>query len=943
MRVPRATYRLQLGPDLTFDDAAGLVDYLEALGVSDAYTSPFLETASRRSHGYDVADHNRLREELGGETAFQRFTSALKAHGMGLLIDVVPNHMGIAQNHNAWWLDVLENGPASAYAATFDIDWRPVKAELRDKVLLPMLGDQYGVVLDRGELTLVLEDGHFLVRYFDIVLPLAPRSWAHILGHRIDTLTESLGGEHPDLVALKSLIAWFATLPTHTEKERERVAERQRQKEEGREKLVALLAGSPAVRAFAEENVRIFNGTRGEPRSMDLLDALLADQAYRVAYWRVAGEEINYRRFFDINELAAIRVEDPEVFEATHRLIFRLVREGAVTGLRIDHPDGLYDPAEYFRRLQECAGGELYVVAEKILAPGEQLPDSWATAGTTGYEFLNLLNGIFVDRAQARAMEQNYARLIRHRPGFTEMLHECKRLIMETSMAAEVNMLAHRLDTISEQHRASRDFTLGALTRALREVIAAFPVYRTYVTAADGITDRDRDYVRRAIATARRQVAAADASIYDWLEQVLTLVVPERAGAAERAERLDWVMRFQQITGPVTAKGFEDTALYRFNRLVSLNEVGGDPSRFGVSLAEFHAENTARVRRSPHALSATATHDTKRSEDVRARINVLSEIPDEWRRHVAHWQRLNRRHRRTVDGRAVPGANTEYLIYQTLVGAWPIDVPRLRKYLMKAVHEAKTHTSWINPDARYDTAIVAFAEALLDPSRSQAFLDDFVAFQARVAHFGALNSLAQTLIKITAPGVPDFYQGTELWDLSLVDPDNRRPVDWAMRRRLLGELERALAATSDRAGLAFDLFKHKDDGRVKLYLTREALAFRRAQPALFAAGDYRPLEARGPLAEHLCAFARVADAGAVLTVVPRLLARRGSEAPPLGPEYWKDTGITMPAEVGTWFVNALTGERWETRGDSLALGDVLAHFPVALLASDGLVTEAAHP
>src|SRR3989475_5983045 len=609
MRVPRATYRLQLGPGLTFDAAAALVDYLDALGVSDAYTSPFL-----------------------------------------------------------------------------------------------------------------------------------------------DALAASLGGEHADVVALKSLITWFATLPPHTEKDPERVAARRREKEVGREKLVALLARSPGVRAFVEENVRICNGTPGDPPSMDLLDALLGDQAYRVAYWRVAGEEINYRRFFDINELAAIRMEELEVFEATHRLLFRLVREGKVTGLRIDHPDGLYDPADYFRRLHEGAGGENYVVAGKILTPGEQLPDSWATAGTTGYEFLNLLNGIFVDRAQARAMEQNYARLIRHRPGFTEIVHDCKRLIMETSMASELNMLAHRLNAISEKHRTSRDFTLGALTRARREVIAAFPVYRTYVTAyvtaaqsppdrpapeaAEGaptantgvITDRDREYVRRAVAHARRQVASADASIYDWLEQVLTLDAPERAGEAERRERLDFVMRFQQITGPVTAKGFEDTALYRFNRLVSLNEVGGDPSRFGVTLTEFHAEHTARARRSPHALSATATHDTKRGEDHRARINVLSEIPEEWRRHVARWQRLNRRQRTMVDGRAVPGANTEYLIYQTLVGAWPVDLARLREYLLKAVHEAKTHTSRINPDVRYDAPIVAFAEALLDPTRSQAFLDDFTAF-----------------------------------------------------------------------------------------------------------------------------------------------------------------------------------------------------------------------
>ena len=697
---------------------------------------------------------------------------------------------------------------------------------------------------------------------------------------------------------------------------------------------------------------RVFNGKPGDAPSMDQLDALLADQSYRAAYWRVAGEEINYRRFFDINELAAIRMEDPAVFEATHRLLFRLVREGAVTGLRIDHPDGLYNPAEYFRRLQEGAGGEIYIVAEKILAPGEQLPDSWPTAGTTGYEFLNLLNGIFVDRAHARAMEQNYARLIRHRPGFTEIVHECKRLIMETSMAAELNMLAHRLNTISEKHRASRDFTLGALTRALREVIAAFPVYRTYISgdrASEGaptantiaITDRDRDYIRRAIATARRQVASADASIYDWIEQVLMLVVPDRAGEAERRERLDFIMRFQQITGPVTAKGFEDTALYRFNRLVSLNDVGGDPSRFGVTLAEFHAENTARVRRSPHALSATATHDTKRGEDMRARINVLSEIPEAWRRHVAGWQRLNRRYRTMLDGRAVPGANTEYFIYQTLAGAWPLDVARLRDYLLKVVHEAKVHTSWINPDERYDAAIAAFAEAVLDPTRSQGFLDDFTAFHARIAHFGALNSLAQTLIKITAPGVPDFYQGTELWDLSLVDPDNRRPVDFSLRRRLLGDLERALATTTDRASLAFELFKDKQDGRVKLYLIREALAFRRARPALFSSGEYRPLETRGALAEHLCAFARVADGAAAITVVPRLLTRLlpRAGAAPLGPDVWQDSALLVPGlRPGRRCRNVFTGEVHTLAAyqgqAALPLAQVFAHFPVALLSSD---------
>jgi (1->4)-alpha-D-glucan 1-alpha-D-glucosylmutase len=492
----------------------------------------------------------------------------------------------------------------------------------------------------------------------------------------------------------------------------------------------------------------------------------------------VAGEEINYRRFFDINELAAIRMEDPRVFAATHEYLFRLVADGVVTGLRIDHPDGLYAPGEYLRRLQEGCGGDFYVVAEKILAPGEQLPQTWAADGTTGYEFVNLVNGIFVDRTQARAVDQAYTRLIKIRPPFLEVVYECKRLIMETAMASELNVLASRLNAISEKHRSSRDFTLRSLTAALREIIAAFPVYRTYIgdLAPEGareaaVSERDREYIARACAGAQRRTPTTNALVYDWIAEVLTLRMPAWADEAARRERVDFVMRFQQITGPVTAKGYEDTAFYRFNRLLSLNEVGGDPGRFGTSLAEFHAENRARAARSPHALATTSTHDTKRSEDVRARLNVLSEIPDEWRRRVLAWQKLNRRHRVAVDGVPTPGANTEYLIYQTLAGAWPISAERMREYVMKAVHEAKSHTSWINPNTPYDEAVAGFVDASLDPGRSRAFLDDFAGFQQRIAHFGAFNSLAQTLIKITAPGVPDFYQGTELWDLSLVDPE----------------------------------------------------------------------------------------------------------------------------------------------------------------------------
>jgi len=975
LRLPRATYRLQLGPDLTFDDAAALVPYLVALGISDCYISPFFETSSTRSHGYDVSDHGRFRAELGGETAFRRFAQALRHRGLGLLIDVVPNHMGIAGSRNAWWFDVLMHGASSRYASFFDIDWTPVKSELANKVLLPLLGDQYGVVLDRGELRVQLSDGRFTIHYYDTALPVAPRTYVQILGHRLDQLEAALGAENRALLELKAIYELLLTIPRRTETNLELLAARHREAEIAIQKLAGLLETSGDVRDFITENVRIFNGTPGDPRSFDLLDGLLHDQVYRLAYWRVAGEEINYRRFFDINELAAIRMEDPRVFAETHRLILGLVREGIVTGLRIDHPDGLYAPGEYFRRLQRACyleivrgkvaaeaaadstawrdrtvlelydaaqhdrGGSLrpfYIVAEKILAPGEQLPDHWAVLGTTGYDFLNFLNGIFIDRQQAGAMERIYMRLIRQRPSFAEIVYQSKRLIMETSMAAELSMLGHRLDRISEKHRSSRDFTLASLTQALREIIANFPVYRTYVgDRGDGPSESDREYIGRAVAAAKRRTPTMDVSIYDWIHDLLVLKLPAWAEDADRSERLDFVLRFQQMTGPVTAKGYEDTAQYRYNRLISLNEVGSDPSRFGATVAEFHAFNVARQASSAHALSATSTHDTKRSEDVRARINVLSEIPGEWLATVRVWQNLNRKHRRVVDGQAVPGPNEEYLIYQTLVGAWPISVDRLQAYLLKAIHEAKVETSWINPAIRYDEAVLSFAKAILDPEQSAKFLADFTRFYERVAAFGALNSLAQVLIKVTSPGVPDFYQGTELWDLSLVDPDNRRPVEWPLRVRLLNDLVKEIESSTDRVGLARSLLETREDGRIKLYLTQQTLAFRRARARLFERGDYRPLDAQGSLAEHVCAFARVGDGGVALTVVPRHLAKRRVDGPPVGPDYWGSTWLTMPDDLGARFRNVLTGEILEVastaEGRGLPLGSVLANFPVALL------------
>ena len=985
LRVPCATYRLQLGPGLAFDDAAELVDYLVALGVSDAYTSPFFETSGTGSHGYDVADHGRLRAELGGEDGFARFAAALKRAGLGLLVDVVPNHMGIAQARNAWWQDVLEYGPASPHATAFDIDWNPVKRELTDKVLLPILGDQYGVVLDAGQLQLVREGGRLRVKYYETLLPVTPRSYARVLGHRLEEIDKALGAEHPAGLELKSLVTWFATLPLRADTGRRATGD------EGYRRLEALLGESADVRDFVDANVALFNGTPGESGSFDLLDGLLDEQFYRVAFWRVAGEEINYRRFFDINELAAIRMEVPEVFAAAHRLLFRLIRDGAVTGFRIDHPDGLYRPAEYFRRLQRgsllevChglfrsanagewrdqdvlarydalhAGGAVpaqpfYIVAEKILAHGETLPETWAVAGTTGYEFLTLLNGIFVDRTNARAIDDLYARLLRTRPTFSEIVYESKRLIMDSSMASELNMLAHRLNRISEKHRSSRDFTLGSLRRALREIIAAFPVYRTYLGDDEGAeagragktpsaqaNARDNEYIARAVAAAKRRAAGVDPLIYDWIQELLSLRAPAWADERELAERRDFVMRFQQITGPTTAKGYEDTALYRYNRLASLNEVGGEPSRFGTTIAEFHAANVERARHAPFALSATATHDTKRGEDTRVRIDVLSEMPQQWRAAVLRWHKLNRRHRVTVDGRPAPSPNEEYLLYPTLVGAWPVDAERVRAYMLKTAREAKENTSWTHANPRWDEALVQFVDTVLDEQASPEFLREFRDFHATIVPFGILSSLAQALIKITAPGVPDFYQGTELWDLSLVDPDNRRPVDFGRRRQMLKALASEIEATTDLGGLARRLLKAPDDGAVKLFVIRQTLAVRRRRGDLFARGEYRPIEVQGTHAEHVLAFARTAPGGAgrtaprgaALTVVPRLVAARGISEP-VGADYWGDTMLVLPPEVTGSLRNAFTGADTVVArsGDvgRVPVGAALATFPVALL------------
>jgi (1->4)-alpha-D-glucan 1-alpha-D-glucosylmutase len=851
-------------------------------------------------------------------------------------------------------MDVLTHGPGSYFARAFDIDWQPVKPELRDRLLLPILGDQYGLVLEKGELTLVYDAGRFFVRYYEFQLPVDPHSIPAVLELDLERLDARLGGDHPEVMELRSVLAALRHLPLQRDTDLEKYQERRREAEVVRRRLQQLTAGSAVIREFVEENVRQFNGQTGDPRSFDRLDALLERQAYRLAFWRVAAEEINYRRFFDQNQLAAIRVEDPEVFEETHRLIRRLLTEGQVTGLRVDHLDGLYDPAAYLARLQELTTGPgtppgpAYLVVEKILAGTERLREGWPIHGTSGYTFMNLVTGILVDHRHYRVMDRIYRAYTGRTVTYIDEVYDKKRLIMRVSLASEIQMLGHRLDQLSEGHRRTRDFTLVSLIEALREVIAAFPVYRTYVRDFD-VHPADRAVIDHAIRVARRRTPTTNVTVYDFVRDTLLLRELPGTDEAYRQAQLEFVMKFQQVTGPVVAKAVEDTVFYTFNRLVSLNEVGGDPERFGIPLDAFHARNAERARRWPVTMCATATHDTKRGEDVRARITVLSEVPREWQARLARWRRLNRRRRQPVGERLAPSRNEEYLFYQTLVGAWPLAptseigaaghqavVDRLLAYVLKAVREAKTNTSWINPDEAYEAAIQRFVTGVLDRREGAPFLADLEAFLAGIGDAGLFSGLTQALLKLTCPGVPDFYQGTELWDFSLVDPDNRQPVDFARRSALLGELEsRAAAAGGDLRALAAELLEARRDGRVKLYLIWQALATRRRHPALQPGGDYRPLPVTGARTEHACAFARVDGDDHVVVVAPRWFTRlNGPGGLPLGPEVWENTAVGLaglPAAAG--YRNVFTGEgiAVEPRGPTLPLASALATFPVALL------------
>jgi len=964
VRLPRSTYRLQFNHNFTLKQAGALIDYLSDLGITDCYASPLTLARPGSLHGYDVTDHGMINPEIGGEEGLLEFAHRLRTRDMGLILDMVPNHMCIVHPSNRWWADVLENGPSSPFARFFDIDWDPPKADLKNKVLLPVLGDQFGKVLENQEIRITYEGGTFALHFYEFALPVAPRTWTLLLEPAVETLRTVLGESDSVVVELASIVTALTYLPLRTETDQARVKERLREKEVIKGRLSALTESSADVRAAINASLMELNGIKGAPHSFDRLERLLEEQAYRLSFWHVAADEINYRRFFDINELAAIRVEQPEVFDAVHRLTLRLLQQGLITGLRIDHVDGLLDPGQYLRLLQKrCAEAQtgnverphsatdngrahpFYVIVEKVLTGSEHLPKRWMVYGTTGYEFLNMLNGVFVEDRNGKQFGDLYGRFTNAQRDFRDLVYECKRLILRASMSGEQNILARRLDRISEQHRWSRDFTLNSLGRVLAEVIACFPVYRSYVTAAGELTDDDRCYIHSAINRAKRRNPALSASVFDFLGSVLLLEHPDGLDEAARAERLQFTLRFQQLTGPVDAKGYEDTALYRFYPLTSLNEVGGDPSSFGLAVQAFHAGNARRLEEWPHGLSATTTHDTKRSEDLRARINVLSEIPDEWERAIWRWHHINEPLRLQIEGTEVPDPNEEYLLYQTLFGTWPIFrldsiqykryVERIRDYLLKASKEAKVKTSWISPNHDHDRGLVEFIQAVMRPGADHRFIDDFAAFAGRVATAGMLNSLSQVLLKIASPGVPDFYQGSELWDLSLVDPDNRRPVDYAIRQSMLADITRE--AARDPLALTKELFERPDDGRIKMYVMCRALGWRRNHAGLFREGAYVPLAGAGRRGRHVIAFGRGWSEHHVIVAAGRFFTGFGMlPQGAAGESAWSDTFLSVPPNLlQEYYLDLFTGQTihayYERDGQQLCISEIFAHMPVSML------------
>jgi (1->4)-alpha-D-glucan 1-alpha-D-glucosylmutase len=943
-----ATYRLQFNKDFTFQDATKLLDYLSALGITHLYASPILRSRPGSTHGYDVIDPTRLNPELGTEADFFSLQTELRNRGMGLVLDIVPNHMS-ASNENTWWMDVLEYGTESAYASYFDIDWHPPSRTLESKILLPVLGRPFAEVLEAGEFKLEFVGGRLFVQYFESLFPLAPRTYARILGRNIEKLREKMGEQTTAFQEYSGIVAAFSALPSPATVKPGEAGEKRLRFEALRERLRQVVSDNPHVENFLRERLHEFAGQANDPASFSPMERLLTEQFYVLSYWQNVNEEINYRRFFTITDLVGMRVEDPLVFDATHGLLTRLAGQAPVDGLRIDHIDGLRDPLAYLNRLREQLGHdpsgdasrEVSIFVEKILARTEHLPREWPASGTTGYDFANALNSVFVDPKGAKCIEDVYDRFVGKKLAYADLLYQKKKLVMSTLLGVEMRSLAHQLTLLADKDRYARDLSRNDLTQALFEATAHVPVYRTYTRNLEVSRD-DAKVIEQAIDDARTRKFYLQPAYFDFVRDVLLVKNRPHLLPDQREARLNFVMRWQQFTGPLMAKAFEDTFLYVYNPLISLNEVGGDPRPTAALANNFSRFIADRRKHWPNSMNATTTHDTKRAEDVRARINVLSEVPEQWRERVERWSKLNAKNKTLVDGQQVPDRNEEIFLYQTLLGVWPTHrhedaslVERLQAYAVKATREAMVHTRWTLPNTAHENALKRFVASILKPAKTNAFLQDFVEFQQSIAHRGMVNGLSQSLIKIISPGIPDFYQGSELWDLRLVDPDNRQPVDFAKRSSMLTQLQQH--AKPD-AAFVSELAQHWEDGRIKLYAIWKALNFRREQPELFSAGDFLDLKVTGPYPEQVVTFLRHHKREWALFVAPRWLPRSSEAGSDREPGLlWQERRILLPDAAPQVWKHIFTGEKIslsDVAQKSLAVSDVLLHFPVALLKGD---------
>lgn len=924
MRIPTATYRIQFHSGFKFEAAQNIIAYLSELGISDLYASPIFKARAGSTHGYDVVDPTQLNPELGN---FEPLVKEIKNHEMGWVQDIVPNHMAY-DSENHWLMDVLENGSESEAFDYFDIEWDQAYDDIKGRILTPMLGNFYGECLENGEIQLQYDEAGLSVNYYSLKLPVRIESYAKFITQNLGHLGRALGRRHPDFIKLLGILYLMKSAPGETKGK-----ERYDQIAFVKGLLWELYTHNPEVKEFVDSNVEFFNGEKGNPESFNLLDNLLKEQFYRLSFWKVGAEEINYRRFFTVNELISVKVQEIKVFHKTHAFINQLVEEGIITGLRIDHIDGLYDPTEYLKRLRDKAG-DVYLTVEKILELGEKLPETWQVQGTSGYDFLNYVNGIFCRCESEKSFTDIYTKFTRVESNYEQLSIEKKQLILEKNLAGDVDNLAQILKRIAGQSRLGIDFTMNGLKRTLSEILTLFPVYRTYVNG-DGLSEEDRAYIQEVIEEARGRIPLLLNEL-NFIEKILVLDWEESLTEDQKALRLHFVMRLQQLTGPLMAKGIEDTLFYVFNRLVSLNEVGGNPGKFGITLADFHNFNQEQSKAWAYKMNATATHDTKRGEDVRARLNVLSEIPEEWEKHVKSWSEINRPQKSNVRGKEVPVPNDEYFFYQALIGTYPFDenenatfLERIKDYMLKSVREAKMQTAWLRPDSAYEEGFLGFVEKVLTPSESNQFLKELLPFQKRIADYGIFNSLSQTLLKYTAPGVPDTYQGTEFWDLSMVDPDNRRPVDYEQRISVLKDIKQK--SQTDNLKLIDELMSSKKDGKIKLFITHKVLQARKEQLEVFQKGEYLPLEVVGKFKDHIVAFARSFENTTVIAIAPRFLTSLiAPDENPLGEKVWADTQLQLPQGFSSSWQDIFTGQTLTGNG-TIAIAQVLQHFPVALL------------